>query len=199
MKKLQKPTKPSAALTPTKNTSGIQPKAKESTTRGAEGKSTKADANPTPLELIEIAQAIPGGVWQRVLQEQLYASQKRDLLKVLRKARHIWQLAQGVCGSRVDEYDGRAAQEDKIAEWINTFKPDTKKVAAKDAANFLGWTQRELSCAWRRFVPEEIEQNWDVNEEFLLLLKDRKDGHARGKKAAKTRRRREKTKAHQEK
>jgi len=176
-----------------KNAQGGGGRSKSPSTRKKTLAALTGGVNPTPIELVEIARAIPNDPWKNAWSGLDPGDRKRKLLGVLSDARRIWQLAHEVCAKNENSPDPVWQQVDaKVQEWRRASRADSPRIPASKQAAFLGWTPRKFKAAWGRIVPTEFIENDSHTEKFLILLKAHEIRRERGIKAAKTSRRRAK-------
>ena len=75
---------------------------------------------PTPLELVEIARALPTRQWEKACASQSYAERLQALKAALREARHVWQVAREVSAIEETFFDAAAKSD---ANWLAGRKP----------------------------------------------------------------------------
>jgi hypothetical protein len=149
------------------------------------------DAKPAPLELIQIAQALPCGQWGKAWASQSYKERREALVRSLREARHVWQTAKEICEGEPETFYVSAAEQDaKFEKWNRANNDGSPKVIATNAAEFLGWTPRKFNAVWGRLVPYKFVANRLLSESFLKLLKAHEQRRERGNKSTVTRKRR---------
>jgi hypothetical protein len=176
-----------------KNAQGGGGRSKSPSTRKKPLTALLGGENPTPIELVEIARAIPNDRWENAWSGLAPGDRNRKLLGVLSDARRVWKLAHEVCAGIEDSPDLVWQQVDaKVLEWRRADRADSPRIEASKQAAFLGWTPRKFKAAWGRIVPPEFVENDSYTEKFLILLKAHEIRRERGIKAAKTSRRRAK-------
>jgi hypothetical protein len=119
---------------------------------------------PTPLELIEIAQGIPFNQNELTLAWASLAHTKEtakvyeriaDLLSdQLTVARLYWQIAHEICATPVSfPADAPNYCPPELERWFQLDCDNSERIPGSKAAQFLGWTRPTFLKAWDTFFP----------------------------------------------
>ena len=138
---------------------------------------------PPMSEITQIIHDLFPKRWERIWRRgQWNEARRRDaILSIGEDAVYVWQLFESRRYRHKTARDVLADRHEAMKEWDARNAWGGEMIRSGDAHKRLGWTPREFQAAWKRFVPQRFDPEFELSLPFIDSIKAYRDAASKSK------------------